>query len=285
MSTDSIIRRLTLIKYLFNQGVEQSIKPEPIRGFSILHFHDAAEMFLQFASEYNDTKKKGNGFRDYWNALPQLTHKEPMSALNARRNSLKHQGHLPGKDDIIICKSTCEEFLVSNTKSVFGIDFAEISLANLLSFEKTKDYLKRAEKHLNNNEYMRSIEQSKYAFDELLVEYKSNKRAFGIDAFDISMGPVHRAIGMTSLTDQAVMDLKSVVKILALGIDFKKYTKFEFLTQKLDGRHLTIQGKILTESKDKLFNEANAQFCLNFTIESGLVLQDFDFELDELMKG
>ena len=283
MSSNRIIRRLTLIKYLFNQGVEQSIKAEPVRGFSILQFHDATEMLLKLAIEHKNIKKKENGFRSYWELLPELTHKESIMDLNSRRNSLKHEGHIPGKEDILYCKMICEEFLKQSTKNIFGLAFSEISLANLISYNGTREYLVAAEKFLTDKNYIGSIEQSKKAFEELLFEYKSTKLIFGQNAFDISTGPRTSSIGRVSSTDMSVRDIISVTQILALGIDFKQYSKFMTLTPKTyreaSTGHVRIQKKI-----DPKFNsESNAQFCLSFVVGTSLNLQDFDFELDELI--
>lgn len=41
-----ITKRLTYIKYLYQQGVEQSKLPEVIAGFALMQFHDCIEMFL-----------------------------------------------------------------------------------------------------------------------------------------------------------------------------------------------------------------------------------------------
>ena len=48
MSLDKTIitKRLTYIKYLYQQGVEQSKLPEVIAGFALMQFHDCIGMFL-----------------------------------------------------------------------------------------------------------------------------------------------------------------------------------------------------------------------------------------------
>ncbi|MEP0986968.1 hypothetical protein [Ekhidna sp.] len=284
MSQDRILRRLTLIKYLFRQGQELSNKSEPIRGFSILNFHDSAEMFLKLVLEHRNLKKKDNGFRSFWQLIPELTHKESMSELNSRRNSLKHEGHLPSKDDILICKLTCQEFFQQNTKTIFDIEFSDISLSNLISYDRTKNYLKEAENHLNNKNYKGSIERSKYAFEELLFEYKSTKPTLRLkNPFDITRGPRKRVVGSgPSSNENAIEDLKYAVQILALGIDFRNYTKFEILTPKVYREVTTGNTRTQKETEENLCTELNTEFCLNFVIETALDLQDFDFEIDQL---
>ena len=55
-----IIRRLAIIKYLYNIGVQQSMQVETIAGFSILAFHDCAEMFLLLVAENKGMKAQTN---------------------------------------------------------------------------------------------------------------------------------------------------------------------------------------------------------------------------------
>lgn len=46
-----IVKRLALIKYLYRIGIEQSRQAGMFAGFSILTFHDSAEMFLLLVLE------------------------------------------------------------------------------------------------------------------------------------------------------------------------------------------------------------------------------------------
>lgn len=59
------MRRLALIRYLYNNGVQQSREPEPLGLVSILTFHDSIELFLQLAAERLNVSKPGLSFMDY----------------------------------------------------------------------------------------------------------------------------------------------------------------------------------------------------------------------------
>lgn len=98
-----IIRRLAIIKYLYNIGVQQSMQVETIAGFSILAFHDCAEMFLLLVAENKGMKAQTN-FMSYWDDYPELTLKESMRALKDRRVNIKHKGQFPSKSDIEISR-------------------------------------------------------------------------------------------------------------------------------------------------------------------------------------
>jgi len=64
LDKEIIIRRLAIIKYLYNIGVQQSMQVETVAGFSILTFHDCAEMFLLLVAE-NSNKKAESNFMNY----------------------------------------------------------------------------------------------------------------------------------------------------------------------------------------------------------------------------
>ena len=51
LDKQTITKRLAIIKYLYRIGVEQSMQDGAFAGFSILSFHDCAEMFLLLVAE------------------------------------------------------------------------------------------------------------------------------------------------------------------------------------------------------------------------------------------
>jgi hypothetical protein len=89
LDKEIIIRRLAIIKYLYNLGAQQSMQVDMVAGFSILSFHDCAEMFLLLVAE-NKGMKGENVFMDYWNKIPELTLKESMRILKERRVNIKN---------------------------------------------------------------------------------------------------------------------------------------------------------------------------------------------------
>ncbi len=134
LDKEIIIRRLAIIKYLYNIGIQQSMQVDTIAGFSILSFHDCAEMFLLLVAE-NKGIKASETFMDYWDKCPELTLKESMKSLKDRRVSIKHKGQFPSKSDIEISRITMSNFMEENTSIQFGLEFKDISVSNLISFK------------------------------------------------------------------------------------------------------------------------------------------------------
>ena len=165
-----IINRLAKIKYLYKIGIEQSMQVEAFAGFSILSFHDCAEMFLLLVAEDHGDKTEPKSFMDYWNKFPDLTLYEPMNSLKERRRVLKHKGIFPSKDDIEESRVTITQFFRENTEKIFGIDFDTISLADLIEYPNIKEYVQNAETALNQNHIYECLLNVKIGFEELLLK-------------------------------------------------------------------------------------------------------------------
>ena len=173
MESDILTKRLSIVKLLYHIGYEQSKQSESIAFFSILTFHDSIEMFLKLACEFKQIPSDKLSFIEYWTQLPELTLKESMKTFNARRVNLKHKGLIPAKIEIETSRVNAKEFFEQNTSTIFGIEFSDISLLNLIKFEKPKQLAIEAEKFLENGEFQYAHYKLAEAFEELIVEYKS----------------------------------------------------------------------------------------------------------------
>jgi hypothetical protein len=300
LNRDIIIKRLALIKYLYKLGIEQSRQSETIASFSILSLHDSIEMYLKLLAEHLNIKSDNFNFLDYWTSIPTLTLKESMRNFNARRVNIKHKGLLPSKADIEISRVNVTDFFEQNTLPQFGIDFNEISLFSLVQYKNVRLHLENAQKSLDEHRIENCIETVAIAFDELISTYEDSKSSyygnspffFGKDLTFLSS--FHMGIGrdyddragrkMGEFIDKVKDSLDGIqkaVKIMSFGIDYKKFVKFKMLTpiirRTMGGKHVAeIWGK-------KKWTKENCQFCIDFVLDSSLKLQEFDFDIDELV--
>jgi hypothetical protein len=300
LNKDIITKRLALIKYLYKIGVAQSIQAEPISSFSILSLHDSIEMYLKLLAEHLNIKSDSFNFLDYWTSIPSLTLKESMRNLNARRVNIKHKGLLPSKSDIEISRVNATDFFEQNTITQFGVNFNEISLFSLIQYDNVRERLEEAQKALDENRIENCIEVVAIAFDELTYSYENSKSSyyghspfyFGKDltflsAFSIGIGrdwddKVGRKLGeFVDKVKDSLEGIQKAVKIMSFGIDYKKFVKFKLLTpiitRTMGGRHVAeVWGT-------KKWTKENCQYCIDFVLESSLKLQEFDFDINELI--
>ena len=287
-----IIKRLAIIKHLYKIGLEQSKQVETVAAFSILSFHDSVEMFLKFLAENKNIKSEKFNFIEYWTNIPTLTLMESMRNLNTRRVNIKHKGILPSKTDIELSRVNTTDFFNQNVITHFGVEFESISLIDLVSYENVKDHLKISQDSLDSNKIEKSIENVALAFEVLLNSYEENKIGnyryspffFGKDlSFNSSffMGIEDRK--MSDFVDKVKDSLEAMqkaIKVMSLGIDYKKYVKFKLLTPRITR---TMGGNHVAEIYgDKKWTKENCQYCIDFVIDSSLKLQEFDFDIEEI---
>lgn len=298
------IKRLTYIKYLYQQGLEQSKLPETIAGFALMQFHDCVEMFLLLVAENLDKKKFHDWkFMEFWANIDSLTMRDAMDVMKQRRVSLKHHGSFPSHDDVVECCINVGTFLRENIKKQFDIDFDSISLIDLISFESVKDLLLTASNELSDGNFYNSLTHSRLAFDALLDEYEGNKQHWYHSIFDVGKKQskkYEQFVKDVSLKNreqsnkkwfeemtETVNELRSVTKITALGIDYKKYALFKAVTPYITrfiGDGYNVECVTSLSSRVNL-SENLCSMCLNFVIDSAVKLQDSDYDISKYVNN
>ncbi|WP_299291501.1 hypothetical protein [uncultured Mucilaginibacter sp.] len=299
LNNEIIVKRLSLIKYLYKIGLDQSKQSETVAWLSILSLHDSIEMFLKLVAENQNIKSDSFNFLDYWTSVPTLTLKESMRNLNARRVNIKHKGLLPSKSDIEITRVNAKDFFEQNTLPLFNIDFDSISLFSLIIYEPVKKLLESAQIALDENRIEDCIESAAFAFDELLFSYEGSKTSYhGHSPFyfgkslrfssSFSMRNNGKDLvgpEMSKFVDsvkESIGEIQKVLKIISFGIDYKKYTKFQLLSPTV---RRTMDGKQIARlSGERKWHKENCQYCIDFVLDSTLNLQNFDFDINELVE-
>ena len=154
------MRRLTIVRYLYNQAIEQERKGDLLGGLALLPFHDAVELFLQVAAENHPEVKltKSVEFIAYWPAFAAaeltLPYQEQMRRFNNARVEVKHRGTLPSRHDVEGFRATITAFLVDAAPKLFEIDFDSISLSALVRSDEVRAALQTAEACVRENNFL-----------------------------------------------------------------------------------------------------------------------------------
>lgn len=304
MSLDeTTIRRLAFIKYLYQTSLSQSHAPSPLSCASLLTMHDAVELFLQLSSEHLNTGAGQPGFMEYWEILDKklspdgLGQKESMRRLNKSRVALKHHGTFPSELDIESFRASTTSFFGENTPLVFGVELGSISLIEFVNPESARKRLKDAEDFISRNDTLEALDEIAFAFEEMIADYEERKRNryysspfnFGrdfafLDSFSMGIrrGLDRREQKFSEFVDrvkESIEALQGAIKILALGVDYRKYSRFKALTPYLAR---VMSGDWVV---DRRFDEEHkppteeARFCLDFVVETALVLAEFDYSV------
>ena len=297
----SEIKRLAFIKYLYQVAVSQSHAPAPLNCASILTMHDAVELFLQVASEHLNVGGQQPGFMDYWDLLnkklaPQeLEQKESMRRLNKSRVALKHHGTFPSNLDIESFRASVTNFFEDNTPVIFGFKLADVSLIEFVNPESSRKKLKEAQQDAQNGDMLAALDKIALAFAEMIADYEERKRVgyhgspfyFGRDltfhnSFFMGLDSGSRKLGdFVDRVKESIETMQSAIKILALGLDYRKYSKFKQLTPSLSrvmsGDWIINRGFNSQQNS----SEDDVLFCIDFVIESALALAEFDYTVQK----
>jgi len=295
MQTKQIIRRLSIIKYLFNSAVEQSHKPEPVKIFSLLTFHDAIELFMQLACEHRNVENKNQSFIEYWSVLaPGLpegypTQKESIKRLNRARVDFKHHGIMPSKDDLDAFRLITASIFEENTPVIFGIEMADVTLTDLILNKEVKEHLNLALEKLKSSQQSDALHNISVGFLKLIKDYETNKETYyrsifihnEIHSFGVKYygkdEALNEIVGYVEKSNNAIEELQHLIKLIGFGIDLKRYARFAHympITHEMADHSY----KSHVKSADELSKEV-LDFCIIFVIESALILQEYDYEI------
>ena len=298
MDSEKIIRRLILIRYLYLTAKEQSEQDGAFAAFSVLALHDSVEMLLVLITQQKN-KPVQKHFLEYWNVIPELPYKSKMDNLNVVRKNLKHYAIFPNRDEIVQCCDDVRIFLTDAINKYFEIEFDKLLLSNLIIFNDVKQDVEEAEAFLNEHQLFESLEKSKTAFVKLLAIYDSNKGQWRSSILDIGekINKEYQYFekkenGTTKWyrqVTQTINSVREVLKMAALGIDYRRYTLFNFITPRViegvdaTGTIYVTENKDVFEAKKRISSE-NCQFCITFVVDCALKLQEFDFDINRYLK-
>ena len=296
------VRRLAFIKYLYQTAISQSRAPAPLNCASLLTMHDAVELFLQLASEHLNTGAEKPTFVDYWDILnkrlapKELEQRESMRRLNKARVALKHHGTFPSDLDIESFRANTTSFFQDNTPLVFDIALDAVSLIEFVGPDLSRQQLKEAQDQIQKGDTLGALDNIALAFTGMIVDYEDRKRStfytspfyFGrnmtfLSSFHMgfsgsSLSRPERQLGeFIDNVKESLEAMQDAIKMLALGIDYRKYSKFKMLTPHViavESGHPVISRRFKDDEKP---SQDDARFCLEFVIESALALAEFDY--------
>jgi len=301
MEEKMILQRLAFSKYLLQKGNMETVNPEPISSVSILNYHDALEFAFDLVLTDKGIGSNNLSFMQYFdkinewlktNEKTEISLRPSLEKLKDRRVNLKHRGIFSSKTDIEESKFTANTLFEELCKNVYELDIKDISLVELVNNARVKDFIKEAIATYPSDQKT-SIEKLSLAFEFLLRDYEQSKRDrfrnspfnFGkkmtfLSSSQIGLDPNNRLSEFIDKTKESIEAMQKAIKILAFGLDYRKYIKFRLLIPEpmwfggddMPKVHLSNNATIYQNDLD---------FCVGYLIECALKLQEFDFEIED----
>ena len=290
-----VMRRLELIRYMFDLAVKQSRQPQLRGGLSIVMFHDSIDLFLQLACEYCKLDSpKGDAPSLMKNCQNLNTSLESMpiqarqlNQLNEARANVKHSGNFPSEHDVEKFRAIASEFFEDITPRVFGIPFDHISLVDLVACDEARTNLTEACAWIEKGNRAEAMRHVGDALNQVLADYQrkiqwtalrpGNTTPLRMIHFNLSRNASDDDMYLRSelgsrveeLQDQ-VFNLQTTITILGTGLDFGRYLRF----QRLTGRFAILNTDTLNPPESDQPTEEDCDFCARFVIETALQLQE-----------
>lgn len=300
-----IVSRLAFIRFMHHQGVQQSRLPEPQSSASVMTLHDAVESFLLLAGEHLGSPGSRE-FEKYWDVLSpakfsngvDLAVKPGMARLNKVRITLKHHGGHPNAATIRQIVEDTATFFAANTQLVFGVDYDEVSMADIIEQDQVRDLVREAESEASSDPIKAMIalsdacdllltpRRSDYEADASPLRFGDNvRRPRGVDDLVRGLRPprndrgvdvdVHHRRDVAEQLHQVteiVMALQAAARVTAVGMDYAAYQRFLSLTPHhsdfMDGHREYRAPKSYNPSRD------DVEFCHQFVITASLRLTE-----------
>jgi hypothetical protein len=296
--SSSTVWRLAFIRFLYGQGLEQARRPQPLAATALLSFHDAIEMFLLLAAEHLGVSLDRNTtFDGYWTQIAaqasvQLPSRNAMRRMNNSRVNFKHHGSIPSATDLDQFRADITTFFTDATQAVFAADFTSIDMTDLVTQQAALTRIRDAEVSASQGDYVGAVALLWEALDELLYDYADRKR-ISDDTTVFSFGPEHRfgtyAVDHITKIDpsfdshisamtQAIREMRGALRILAVGLDYRRYARFDMLRPRVD-RFIDGHWEV-HPAPGILLGDEEYEFCKLFVIEAAIHLAEMDFDLN-----
>ena len=273
--SQDIRKRLLYAKYLLSRAKKAQIERNELAvAASLLLMHDASELLMLAVADHLQLGKWE--FMEFWEKVKQKGktepgHKIPMGQLNSLRVGLKHKGTLPHVQTVRDLMPRIDAFCEEVTKDLLDLDFAELSLADLVVDDDVRHTLREAEKALTAGEKKDAYLNVRLAFDKLRRLIASDvaliKKPRGIKVPKGAL-PNETKQGLLNLQG-VVFDVVGTLNTLMLGIDPVRYrfliANTPAVSWTLSGQHQAVFTGDYSDVPDEVF-----QTCFEFVLDVAL---------------
>jgi hypothetical protein len=281
----AIVERVACAKYLFQSGINTLDAAGPFSsGLAVLSFHDAAEILLLAIAEHIQVNcGKRPDFMQLHDAInkagvPKLTHHMALNQLNNARVSFKHHAMGPKDEDARKFRRDLDSFFPTATRDFLGLDYEEVTLADLVQHTRSRNWLKRAVQSSEKGDYCCSAFESAVAF-EIAVIRKANynhrdniTRAaqFSPDGANISV--LRAAIETAKEVQEEFNRLDRDLFLIGSGVKYAELRRFRDISPEIffNGYGMVIEGMSYATDVD----EGDASFCSSFVQDTILKIQN-----------
>lgn len=286
--------RLSVVRYQLMVAEEQARQPAPLSSLALGSMQDAVESMLGMVVERQHlTISNRSEFLALFDVIAKAVEGEPpitgfrpgVAAMNLARVNFKHHGNQSESGTIARHLGNSKELIEALVKRVYGVELDVVSLLLFVRDTQARSHLESAQSNWDTRKSEEAIDELKLAFDCLTRDYErrkawhpgkslfSTKPSFAPSIFEI-----RRSGEEMEKAFEWLESLDGWVKMLALGIDIRRYAYFDAHTPTsiyaLDGSAHLSRGEGVTIT-DEVFAR-----CMKFVIDTAFAFSEDDFDFD-----
>lgn len=285
---------LSLISYQLRTARAQAQQPAPLNSLTISALHDAVESLLSLCAESLGANVKSRAdFIQLFDAVEAALappasisgHRSGMNALNQARVGFKHHGNRADERTLRRHLANGENFLADLTSTVFSVRLEDVSLLLFIRNDGAREKLESVGTWWRSGDFQEAMQDLWLAFDELVTDYQarkswhagktlfSTKPSFLPSVFDLK-----KEGKAAEKAFEWLENLDSWVRILAIGVDARRYAYFDAHTpsgMKVLSGDVHFHWRPDAELSDEVFTR-----CQAFVVDTALELGEGDFTFD-----
>ena len=282
MDQESLIRRLSLSRFLFRAGVDALGGSGPYAsGLATSLFQDSVEAFLRILAETGKVNVSSHVTFDVLIDKVSASygsvsgHKAALFRLNKARVGFKHHGVSFSREDAVHFRETARAFLTEVAIDALSLDFEDASLISAIGHRRTENWLHKSHAAVKAADYSTALQCAATAFS-IYSSARSVHRARGsshrhwgpsIMKYESAGHPLRE---FTQWATAHFEELHRTMDLLSHGLDIMAYWRFLELIPDVDptmaGARSTTCGPSSTDSP----NKEDATFCIEFVVDSAL---------------
>lgn len=274
-------KKLILVKQLYQNAVVLSGSQHSTinRILSIIGFDLSIETSLRAAvGSLDSSRTPADGFQGLIQQVDNLCTQAGMNPIPDRaniqhihsiRNDAQHKAKYPNESDINDCRTYTRDFLHKIFFEIWGVDFENISLVDIVQHDRVKRFLAEAETALEQKDYQLAVQHSAagltYALNRVqraVVGYMPSftNRFMMIDSFG-------REASESNGRDvyQAFKRIQDTVMYLSMGMNYSEYMKYKQISGFVI---FTISGEPNFQGMKENIEPDEAEFVVAYCTES-----------------
>lgn len=169
-----IHRKIVYAKYVLERafGIQREADDASL-SVSLLLMHDAAELLmLAIVDHLQVPVNKRREFMDFWTEVKPPDYPLPpdrlaMESMNKMRVQLKHNGNLPNAREVRSLLPRVRGFFENVLKTYCDLDYAEVSLLDLVENQQVKDHVLNARQKFADSDKIGAMVELQFALHYL----------------------------------------------------------------------------------------------------------------------